>query len=306
MKHFFEQYGGVALGILALLVLIAMITPVGNIIKTSLQGTVETFSSGIDNQTDNMDLQLQKAFINAVTDLSKVNTTYVKGDFSAKGNLVEIDGEQYRVLSVYGTEVKVMMMGTYKIGVYSSTGEGTDFTLPDNSTKIGRKYADSDIDQDMTSFYNQLPNEVQNAIVPQNIYQSMYTFVPDRYGTEYTASQYMRDFTDSFPESSKGKMLKLSEVSIGERKVYALEIDDIIDYLGDEWNSNQLNSFLFNHTGPHSGYGIWLRSAIDDGKRYAASVYPGNLGYVSYLDENCENVVTGIRPMFVIDLGKLQ
>lgn len=52
MKRFFEQYGGVALGILALLVLIAMITPVGNIIKTSLQETVQKFSSSISTQTD--------------------------------------------------------------------------------------------------------------------------------------------------------------------------------------------------------------------------------------------------------------
>lgn len=52
MKQFFEQYGAVALGVLALIVLIAMITPVGNIIKTSLQGTVETFSTQISAQTD--------------------------------------------------------------------------------------------------------------------------------------------------------------------------------------------------------------------------------------------------------------
>lgn len=48
MKQFFEQYGKVALGILALIVLIAMITPVGNIIKTSLQGTSHSFSSHIN------------------------------------------------------------------------------------------------------------------------------------------------------------------------------------------------------------------------------------------------------------------
>lgn len=52
MKQFFEQYGGVALGILALFVLIAMITPVGNIVKTSLQSTVQTFSAQINAQTD--------------------------------------------------------------------------------------------------------------------------------------------------------------------------------------------------------------------------------------------------------------
>lgn len=50
MRQFFEEYGGVALGILALLVLIAMITPVGNIIKTSLEGLVNTFSTKMSTQ----------------------------------------------------------------------------------------------------------------------------------------------------------------------------------------------------------------------------------------------------------------
>ena len=50
MRQFFEEYGGVALGILALLVLIAMITPVGNIIKTSLEGLVTTFSTKMATQ----------------------------------------------------------------------------------------------------------------------------------------------------------------------------------------------------------------------------------------------------------------
>ena len=65
MKQFFEQYGGIALGILALLVLIAMITPMGNIIKTSLQGTVDTFSTKINNQTGTMAESMNIAFINA-------------------------------------------------------------------------------------------------------------------------------------------------------------------------------------------------------------------------------------------------
>ena len=91
-KEFFEQYGSVALGILALPVLIAMIAPAGNIIKTSLQGTVQTFSASINSQTNDMDKQLQEAFNNAVANLSHINTPYVKGDFSTKGNLVTING----------------------------------------------------------------------------------------------------------------------------------------------------------------------------------------------------------------------
>lgn len=61
MKNFFEQYGGVALGILALLVLIAMITPIGNIIKTSLQGTTTKFSGSINDQVNTAMFGVQEA-----------------------------------------------------------------------------------------------------------------------------------------------------------------------------------------------------------------------------------------------------
>ena len=80
-----------------MLVLIAMIAPAGNIIKTSLQGTVQIFSTSINSQTNDMDKQLQEAFNNAVANLSHINTPYVKGDFSTKGNLVTINGTRYRV-----------------------------------------------------------------------------------------------------------------------------------------------------------------------------------------------------------------
>ena len=39
-----------------------MITPVGNLVKTSLQGTVQTFSTSINAQTDDMTISMEKAF----------------------------------------------------------------------------------------------------------------------------------------------------------------------------------------------------------------------------------------------------
>ena len=70
MKQFFEQYGAVALGILALLVLVAMITPVGNIVKTSLQGTVDTFSTRIGSQVEDgliASAEAQNSALNVIT-----------------------------------------------------------------------------------------------------------------------------------------------------------------------------------------------------------------------------------------------
>ena len=49
MKQFFEEYGGVALGILAILVLIAMVSPIGETIKTSLKSVTDTFADKMTN-----------------------------------------------------------------------------------------------------------------------------------------------------------------------------------------------------------------------------------------------------------------
>ena len=82
MRQFFEQYGVVALGILALIVLIAMITPVGNIIKTSLQGTAQTFSTKMDNQVDTMTDSMAKAFDSATeyVYIADDGKAYIKGE----------------------------------------------------------------------------------------------------------------------------------------------------------------------------------------------------------------------------------
>lgn len=84
MKQFFEQYGAVALGILALLVLIAMITPVGNIIKTSLQGTSNKFATSMNGQLDAAMESSKKAQIGA-TDVMEQYIIEYKGTRSTDG-----------------------------------------------------------------------------------------------------------------------------------------------------------------------------------------------------------------------------
>lgn len=58
MKQFFEEYGGVALGILAVLVLIAMVSPIGTTIKTSLTGVTNSFSSKMTNGLGSADFNI--------------------------------------------------------------------------------------------------------------------------------------------------------------------------------------------------------------------------------------------------------
>lgn len=58
MKQFFEEYGGVALGILAVLVLIAMVSPIGTVIKNSLTGVTNNFANKMNTGLDNANFDI--------------------------------------------------------------------------------------------------------------------------------------------------------------------------------------------------------------------------------------------------------
>ena len=64
MKRFFEEYGGIALAILAVLVLIAIVSPVGGKIKESLTGVAKGFgekmNSGLTDSEFNVDGTISK------------------------------------------------------------------------------------------------------------------------------------------------------------------------------------------------------------------------------------------------------
>lgn len=82
-----------------------------------------------------------------------VNTANVSGDFSQEGNLVTIDGAQYKVLGVDGTRVELTAYNR-------------------SSTWIPIKDIDTYLND---TFYNSLSNEVKNAIVPVDIYSNTYS-----------------------------------------------------------------------------------------------------------------------------------
>lgn len=58
MKQFFEEYGGIALGILAVLVLIAMVSPIGTVIKNSLTGVTNNFANKMNTGLDNANFNI--------------------------------------------------------------------------------------------------------------------------------------------------------------------------------------------------------------------------------------------------------
>lgn len=295
MKKFFEQYGGVALGILALLVLIAMITPVGNIIKTSLQGTVTKFSGSMHEQLDdamNATATAQKNSESIPVDISNINTALATGDFSTKGSLVTVNGKSYKVLESNGTQVKLLAMDSYKESVFNPSFVATDF----NGT-TGPQYSGSRLDTYMTNFYNSLPTELQNAIVEQNISQSMYIIYSGTNASANFSAWWKSPFNDATTSGYSYWLTRVAEINVGARKVFALDVDDVISYLGSNSTAKDVNELFFGVRNNVSRL-VWLRSAETDGP------FRVN-GRCGYLDYSSNTDLFEVRPAFVLDLSLL-
>lgn len=202
MKQFFEQYGAVALGILALLVLVAMITPVGNIIKTSLQGATETFSAKIESQHDDA--------LEATAKLIK-NSTYLATDGDFNG-LHYHDDELFtgtceqNHLSYANGEVQISVLDPNTLSLKRVFGSSTATTLYFDSNNVKAQRTVSMSSGSLTGVYYDRYNDAE--FLENHIYyfETDY-FVSDE--IEYKISQYIEnnDIIDSTtPNNFKGNV----------------------------------------------------------------------------------------------------
>ena len=101
MKQFFEEYGGVALGILAVLVLIAMVSPVGAKIKESLTGVVNGFSEslteGFKGATGTDESKEEEAVYEGTV---SVGSTLTLGTYEQNGDYSSSEDITWKVLAV--------------------------------------------------------------------------------------------------------------------------------------------------------------------------------------------------------------
>lgn len=217
-------------------------------------------------------------------DMSNVSTTFATGDFSAKGSLVTINGASYRVLESSGTQAKLLAMNPYKSTTFGS-----------NNTYIG-----STLDTEMTSYYNTLPTDIQNAIVEQNISQSVYKYSDGTNASADFSAWHLDEFTNATTSGDNYYLTKTAEVNVGARKVFALDVDDVINYLGSDSTAKDVNELFFDVRNNVSRI-VWLRSAISDSNSLAfcASGYYGGLTSSGFF------IGHEIRPAFVLDLSLL-
>ena len=130
-----------------------------------------------------------------------------------KGDVITIEGDDYVVLGVNGTEAKIMV----KEPVFSGdmTIDGMAVAEPFDGGKLGIKYKDSNLDVFLeNSFYPSLSENIKNAIIEKEITQDMRSNIKKE--GEVAAVSYK----------------KVDSTLVGKRHVYAVSIEDILGYLG--------------------------------------------------------------------------
>lgn len=209
-----------------------------------------------------------------------------------KGDIITMDGKDYRVLKIDKDIAEVMCMYDTK----------TDQDFGNNNT-----YAGSDLDTYCNStFYNSLSASMQNAIIAKTFQQDSW-----RYGDVSGAIiKYNGTYEDN---GTKNYTLSLMSTTYGSsisRKCYVLSCQDVIDYLevtasmssvDTTLTSENVGKMFWNQTTSSPLVDLWTRSADNNAIAYEFCIFHN----YKNLNHRDVNVLKAVRPAFQIDLSKI-
>ena len=226
----------------------------------------------------------------------------------AKGSIVKmnLDGteRQYRVIKCNGNVAQVMAMYDTLTSAYNSTSTTTTM-----GSLTVQKYEGSILDTYLnTTWYNTLTSAAKAAIVPESVVCDTWywgnTGDPDYTGT----------YGNSVPGTSNYTISKYAggTLNIGNRNVFALGMQDVIDYLNDSSvqvdttailrNVNIWKMFWNVETRPTTATYPWLRSSFANSSNYAWYVNGG----IGYLESDYVSNSRVVRPALNLDMSKIQ
>ena len=222
---------------------------------------------------------------------------------------MDLDGngnKTYRVLNMDGKVAK--MLGMSDISTSQIWNNGTANTVIMNGMAVA-KYQDSDLDTYLnTTWYSTLSSVAKGAIVSQIIKQDAWAW-----GDGPGNPVYSGTYGESIPGSESYYISKQAEVTIGEKNVYALSMQEVTDYLNDSSTQVDTSAVLRNvniwkmfwNTEVHSSNysNLWLRSARMGGS--GPDMVWIVVGAVGSLDMSGSSVTAAVRPAFAIDLSKI-
>ena len=225
-----------------------------------------------------------------------------------KGDIVKLnlDGteREYRVLSMNGSVAKVVAMYDDLTSKYNSTSTTTTM-----GSLTVQKYEGSTIDTYLnTTWYNTLTSATKAAIVPENV-------VCDAWYRNNTGDpDYTGTYGSSVPGTSNYTISKYAggTLNIGNRNVFALGVQDVIDYLNDSSVQVDTSAILrnvniwkmfWNDEVSHSGKYLWLRSSFAGDSRSTWFVR-GDSGFL-YDGTRVRNSYV-VRPALNLNLNQVE
>ena len=211
-----------------------------------------------------------------------------------KGDLIMLDGKQYRVLKMNDTVAEVLYM--YEVGSWFSTSDSN-------------VYKDSELDVYLSkTFYNSLSSDIQAAIVDKTFTQDSWDYSLT-IGTTTGSLKYIGDIPTTYNGYYEISLVSTTFGVPITRKCYALSVQDVIDYLDVTTEMTAANTTLisknlwemfWNQT-TRTSQRVWLRSAKVKFSDRAFWVL-GDSGCVTH---NRTQDTFGTRPAFQIDLSKV-
>ena len=233
---------------------------------------------------------------------------YIPPPMPVKGDILSMDldgngAKQYRVLSMNGDVAKVMAMYDTLKSVWDA-----NYSTTTMDTLTVTKYEGSTIDTYLnTTWYNTLTSATKAAIVPKNVVCDAW------YWSNAGDPDYTGTYGNSVPSISNYTISKYAggTLNIGSRNVFALGVQDVIDYLNDSSvqvdttailrNANIWKMF-WNDEVSHSDKYLWLRSSFADDSAYAWDVN----GYNGRLYGNFVNDSSVVRPALNLNLSQVE
>ena len=230
-------------------------------------------------------------------------------------------GRKYRVLSIDGT--KALVLGLYdvtqgELETYSSNN--IEYISAGDAEIV--KYEDSDIDTYLEYWYEHdtdlQTDDMNEAIIPTDIVQRYYLFNqgnPTGQDYSFKSSVTVSDTTMNYYLTDK-----YPGANIQQRHVFALDIKDIINYLGKDGSTSDTLKEMYGNT---SGK-VWLRSvskavenvignAIDFAKNLLGIQSPSKvfmeigvntgLGYVKGINKEKKNINKAFDSLLPTNLG---
>ena len=257
------------------------------------------------------------AFLYSTADSKWKNIKTGNGFYALKGDLISMDldgngDKQYRILKISGNKAECLAM-------YTANAD-QQFNTTSKTTTMGsltvQQYSGSDLDTYLnTTWYNTLNSAAKAAIVSKFITQDAWSTAPNSDTTNYNPI-YTGTKGESVPGTTNYSIGKYAnaELTVGNRNVYALGVQDIIDYLSDESlrvdktailrNVNIWKMFYNIETQPVEGHRTfaWLRSA--DARSDSRVIWLQDVnGGIQYRPVGGN--YSGAIPAFTIDLSKI-